>query len=169
MEPNSVVRHELRQFLELRRRLVEAVPDLDEPTLLGTLEGATNLGEALGGILRSVLDDEDLAEALTARLGAMKLRLARLEATAQKKRQVAVAAMEEAGLEKIREPDFTASLRTVPGGLIVTDGQLIPEWFWIPQPAKLDRRGVLDAIKAGTVISGAELENSRVTISIRTK
>ena len=136
---------------------------------MDTLEGATNLSEALSSLIRSVLEDEALAEALSARLGAMKLRLARLEATAQKKRQVAIAVMEESGLEKIREPDFTASLRMVPGGLIVTDEHLIPEWFWIPQPAKLDRRGVLDAIKAGTTIGGAELENSRVTLSIRTK
>jgi hypothetical protein len=41
---------EHHRFHELRRRLTEADPEIDETTLLDTLEGATNLNEAIGEV-----------------------------------------------------------------------------------------------------------------------
>jgi hypothetical protein len=160
---------EITRFAELRRRLLEADPDIDERTLFDTLEGATNLKEAIGAVIRSALDDESLAGALKTRMNEMHERLKRIEETAEKKRQLALAAMEEADIEKILEPDFTVSLRAVSPGVVITSEQGIPEWFWIPQPAKLDKRALLEALKAGTAVTGAELSNSRITLAIRTK
>src|SRR5829696_2227713 len=96
----SVTDAELNRFTELRRRLIEADPEIDERTLADTLEGATNLKEAIGGIIRSALNDESLAEALGVRLVQMRERLDRIETTADRKRQVALAAMEEADIDK---------------------------------------------------------------------
>jgi hypothetical protein len=45
----------------------------------------------------------------------------------------------------------------------------IPEPFWIPQAPKLDRKGILDALKAGSHVPGATFTNSRVSLAIRTK
>lgn len=160
---------EFNRFVELRRRLIEADPEIDETTLLDTLEGATNLHEALGEVVRSALDDEALADGLRLRLEAMRARLERIETTSARKREVVLATMEEAGIEKILDPEFTVSLRVQPPGLQITNEADIPEWFWIPQPAKLDRRKVLDTIKAGTAVIGAELANSRVNLVVRTK
>jgi hypothetical protein len=167
--PAVVIDMEITRFGELRRRLVEADPHIDERTLADTLEGATSLKEAIGGIIRSALEDEHLAEALKARLEQMRERLARIEATAENKRQVALAAMEEADLEKILEPDFTVSLRAAPPGVVIVNEQDIPEWFWIPQSPKLDKRRILETLKAGTAVMGAELANSRITLAVRTK
>ena len=66
---------EFSRFTELRRRLIEADPEIDETTLLDTLEGATNLHEALCEVVRSALDDEALADGLRLRLEAMRGRL----------------------------------------------------------------------------------------------
>ena len=99
----------------------------------------------------------------------MRERLARIEATAEKKRQVALAAMEEADIEKILEPDFTVSLRAAPPGVVIVNEQDIPEGFWIPQPPKLDKRRILETLKAGTAVMGAELANTRITLAVRTK
>ena len=52
---------ERTRFTEIRRRLVELHPDLDEQTLNDTLEGATNFKEALGTLISSALEDECLA------------------------------------------------------------------------------------------------------------
>ena len=49
------------------------------------------------------------------------------------------------------------------------DRQVIPEWFWIPQPARLDKRSLTETLKAGEVIAGAELANPQNTISVRTR
>ena len=49
---NPSVGFERITFTELRRRLLELHPDLDEQTLNDTLEGATNFKEALSAISR---------------------------------------------------------------------------------------------------------------------
>ena len=165
----DILSNELNRFTELRRRLIESDPEIDETTLLDTLEGATTLHEAIGEVVRSALGDETMATALKGRLGDLKQRLERIVARCEKKRQVALAALEEAGIDKILEPDFTVSLRVAPPSVVVTCEDEIPEWYWIPQAAKLDRRGILDAIKAGTGVAGAALSNSRVTLAVRTK
>ena len=110
-----------------------------------------------------------MADGLRARMGDMRERLDRIEASSARKREVAQAVMEDAGIEKILEPDFTVSLRVAPPGVVVTNEEDIPEWFWIPQAPKLDRKRILDCLKAGTAVMGASLSNSRVCLSIRTK
>lgn len=165
----TAVGSELARFTELRRRLIEADPDIDETTLLDTLEGATNLHEAIGEVVRVALEEEALADGLRGRLEEMKERLDRIETASAKKRQIALDVMEESGVEKVLQPDFTVSLRTAPPSVVVTNPDDIPEWFWIPQPSKLDRKRVLDALKAGTVILGATLSNCKICLSVRTK
>jgi hypothetical protein len=165
----TLLRTESNQYTELRRRILEADPEIDERTLTDSLDGMSNLREAIAGVIRSVLDDEAMAEGLKRRLEDMKVRLKRITATAERKREIALSAMEEADIEKILEPDFTVSLKAVTPGVVVTNEADIPEWFWIPQPAKLDKRRLLESLKAGEAVMGAELANSKITLAIRTK
>jgi hypothetical protein len=160
---------ELTRFTALRRQIIEAIPDIDDETLADTLEGATNLHEAIGALVRSALDDEDMVSALRVRLEAYKQRLDRLGQRIKTKRTLAQTAMEDAGIDKIMEADFTLSLRNAPPSVVITDEAAIPEWLWIPQKPKLDKRGLLDALKAGTAVTGAELTNAQRTLSVRTK
>jgi Siphovirus Gp157 len=120
-------------------------------------------------VIRSALDDEELAASLRSRMHDMKERLERIEATAAKKRDVALAAMEEADIERILEPDFTVSLRAAPPGVVITSEQAIPEWFWIPQTPKLDRRKLLEVLKTGEAVTGVELADTRIILAVRTK
>jgi hypothetical protein len=99
----------------------------------------------------------------------MKQRLARLEAREGKKRRLALEVMSEVGLTKLAEPDFTASLRKGCPVLMVVAEQEIPNEYWIPQPAKLDRQTVLSKLKAGIQVPGAELSNIEPVLSVRTK
>ena len=122
----QLLENEFNRFTELRRRLIEADPEIDETTLLDTLEGATSLHEALGEVIRSALDDESMADALKLRVEAMRARLERIETNSARKREVALNTMEEAGIEKILEPDFTISLRVQPPGLFITNEADIP-------------------------------------------
>jgi len=165
----SLVDRELTHFTALRQELLKAHPDLDEETLADTLEGATDLHEAIARLVRSALDDEDLLVGLKARIGELKGRLERIGRRAEAKRAVARAAMDEAGIDKIMAPDFTASLRAAPPKLVITDEARIPEWFFIPQPARLDRAGLREALKAGTGVDGAALSNVERSLSVRVK
>ena len=161
--------HNLSLHTELRRRLLEAEPDLDEQTLMDTLEGATDLNAAIGEVVRSALTDGAYLAGLKARIEEMKARLERIEARMEKKRALALETMEAAGIGRIVEPDFTITLRASPPSVRVTDEQLIPEWFWIPQPARLDKRSVLEALKGGAFVAGAELSNPQNSLSVRTR
>ena len=149
MQLTELARGEFNQFVELRRRLIEADPEIDETTLLDTLEGATNLTEALGEVIRSALNDEAFAHGLKLRLEQMRERLSRIESTSEKKRQVALAIMEESGIEKILEPDFTVSIRMSPPAVVITNQDEIPEGYWVPQSPRLDKRGTPRSPQSG--------------------
>ncbi|MBO6719069.1 MAG: siphovirus Gp157 family protein [Rhizobiaceae bacterium] len=169
MNQHNIVHLEAHRFVEFRRRILEAEPDIDERTLHDTLEGATDMREAISAAVRSAIEDRTMADALKVRISDLRERLTRIEKREEQKRAAARWAMEEAVIDKIIEADMTISLRTSPPAVKVIDEGAIPEWFWVPQPAKLDRRALLDALKGGTAVSGAELGNPRMCLSVRTK
>ena len=152
-----------------RSYLLAQIPDIDEQTLADTLEGITDLREMLAEIIRSALDDEALAAGLSTRLSDMKARIERFETRAKRKRELALKAMSEAEIPKLLVADFTASLRQGAPTLEVIEEAKIPAAYWKPQPPKLDRQGLLAALKGGTVIDGAVLEPPHLQLSVRTK
>jgi hypothetical protein len=162
--PTEVARHKV-----LRTRLLAEIPDLDAETLADTLEGLTDLKEMLAEVLRSALDDEAVVAGLATRLADMKARLDRLETRAERKRQLVRQAMTEAEIDRLAEADFTASLRQGAPTLDVIAEDKIPAAYWKPQPPKLDRQGILSALKAGTEIEGAVLAAPQLQLSVRTK
>ena len=161
--------HELTYHEHLREQIRNEYPDIYEETLADTVEGLTNLNEMLGAVVRSHLDDMAIVDALKSRVGDMQDRLSRISKRADKKRELVTSVMEQADLKKLAEADFTVSLRTSSAPLVVTEEGSIPEPFWRPQAPKLDRQGLITALKSGGQVPGAMLGNSRMTIAIRTK
>lgn len=159
----------LAEHESLKVELRKAFVDIDDETLRDTLEGLSNLPEALAAIVRTYLEDLTLAAALGMRIADMQERLTRFEARAEKKRALVTQVMERAEVRKLQEPDFTVSLRTVAPGLVVSDEAAIPADYWKPQPPKLDRKGLLASLNAGEVVPGAALGNGATTISVRTR
>ena len=157
------------RFVELRRRLLELYPDVDDQTLADTLEGATNLHEALAALIRSALEDEMMGKAVKDRVATMRLRLERFEKRAADKRKVACETMETAQISKLLEPDFTAFLRQGPASVDILEEVNLPIDFLIPQPAKPDKRGILEALQSGVPVSGAVLSTPRVSLSVRSQ
>ena len=160
---------EVSTYQALRGRLLNEWPELDEETLADTLEGITNLHEMIAAVVRSTLVDEALCAGLRLRLDDMKLRMMRLEERAAKKRILVLEVMTEVGLNKLEQPDFTASARTGIPSLVVTAEEMIPPNYWLPQPPKLDRRRLSSALAVDPSIAGAILDNGGSTISVRTK
>ena len=167
MTPNLL--HTFAEYQYLRERLQADFPEADDDALRDTLEGLSTLPEALAAVMRSYLDDLAFAAALGMRIGDMQERLARVEQRADKKRALVTSVMERANIRKLAEPDFTASLRTVPPSLVVVDETQVPQGYWRPQPPKLDRQGLIAALKGGAAIAGVVLGNAQITLSVRTK
>ncbi len=161
--------HELTHHEYLQQKLAQQFPDADEETLLDTLEGLTDLPEMIAEVIRSRLDDLALVAALRVRIADMNERLGRFEHRAEKKKEIVTSVMERAGLKKLTQPDFTLSLRPTAPPLVVVDEAQIPDAFWKPQAPKLDRQGLIGALKDGRDVPGATLGNGGMTISVRTK
>jgi hypothetical protein len=151
----------------LAASMAKAFPEADEETLADTLEGVSDLPGLLSTLIRSRIEDETLAECLRGRIEEMRQRLERLEVRAGQKKALVLAAMEEAGITKLVEADFTLSLRLGSPKLVVVDDTLIPEEFWRPQAPKLDRQWLLAALKNGRSVPGAELGNPEPTLAVR--
>jgi hypothetical protein len=165
----AMLLNHLAEYQYLREHLQAEFQEADEQTLRDTLEGLSNLPEALAAVVRSYLDDTTLAAALGMRIGDMQERLSRIEQRAEKKRAMVASVMERADLKKLSEADFAASLRAVPPALVVNNEFEIPDAYWNPQPPKLDRRRLLAALNGGQAVPGAALGNGGTTLSVRTK
>src|SRR5262249_27066447 len=88
------VGEELAHYQRIKAAL--AGDDVDPVALLDTLEGETELHEALLAVADSIQEDEDMAAAIKVRLDALQARKSRLEATAETKRNIILMAMERA-------------------------------------------------------------------------
>lgn len=163
------LKSELIRYQGTKERLLAAWPEIDCETLRDTLEGITELHEIIAAVIRSALVDEALHAGLCCRMDDMKERLSRLETRAGKKRELALHAMSEVGLSKLEQPDFTACTRAGSPSLLVVAEQTIPPDYWLPQPPKLDRQGLLGELKRGASIPGAELSNPKPILMVRTK
>jgi hypothetical protein len=51
--------------------------------------------------------------------------------------------------------------------VVITDEHAIPQAFWRPQPPKLDRKAIGEALKAGQAVPGAQLSNGGTTLAIK--
>ena len=160
---------ETEKYLQLRERIALAYPEADEETLLDTLEGISDLHEMIAAVIRSALVDEALHAGLRGRIEDMKKRLSRFELRAGKKRELALHAMTEAGLSRLEQPDFTASARAGFPALVVIAEDQIPSDYWVPQPPRLDRQSILAELKRGAEIPGAQMNNPKPVLSVRTK
>jgi hypothetical protein len=166
---NAVLSIETSKYLLLRQRLLADYPGIDPDTLRDSLEGITNLHEMIAAIIRSALADEALQVGLRTRIEDMRQRLSRLAERGSKKRQLALEAMNEAGLKKLEQPDFTASARLGAPPLVVTSERDVPESYWIPQPPRLDRQTLTSDLRRGDQVAGACLGNVAPILTVRTK
>lgn len=168
-DPRTAVAIEISSHLQLRKRLLADIPEIDPETLTDTLEGLTHLHEVLAQLIRSALADEALASGLSTRLADMKERLDRFETRAKRKRELALLTMTEAQIGKIEVADFTASTRHGSAPLQIVCEEKIPAAYWKPQPPKLDKQGMVTALKSGTLIEGVAIGVPQLQLAVRTK
>jgi hypothetical protein len=144
----------------------DAIED-DEQLRTDMVEGETSLIAAAHVCVEDLAYTKGLRAGLKVAMETMKARDQRLEGREQRIRDALVTAMELAGLKKIEAPAGTVSTRPVPPSVIVTDEKEIPPRFFVPVDPKLDKRAVLDALKAGATVPGAELSNGGQTCAVR--
>lgn len=74
-------------------------------------------------------------------------------------------AMEQTGMDKIEGKLIKVSIQNNPPSVYVTQEESLKEYM-VEQPKKLDKRALLDDLKQGVEVAGAELQQTR---SVRIK
>ena len=149
----------------LRAALLEVIDDPD--AIADTIEGSTNLHEAIAAVVAGISEDEMMCTGLGVMMETLSRRKSRFEGRIERRRTAIERAMMAAELHTLQLPEVTLSLRRVPQSLQVVNEQLIPESFFTPGPPKLDRKLLKASLEAGQEIHGARLSNGGQTLSMR--
>lgn len=150
----------------LKEQLREIAGD-DIDTLRDTLEGEIDLHGLICLAAAENLKDVTLAKAIREMEDELSARRDRIEKRISLRKTAILSAMQAAELKTIETPAGTLSRRAVPPSCLVVDEAQIPSEFWKASEPKLDKRSLLDALKAGRPISGAMLSNGGETLSSR--
>lgn len=150
---------------ELIRALGE---DAEDETLMhDTVEGETDFFEAIERALDEIGECEIVSAGIADMQKRLSDRLTRTKNRAEKLRGLIDQAFQMAEIKSHKFATATIASKSVPRKLIVTDESQVPTRFFKPQPPKLDRKELLDAIKNGEAVPGADMSNGGTTIQIR--
>lgn len=130
------------------------------------VEGETTFFEAVEAALAEIDECDVMAEGLKAHIKKLQDRLSRIEGRSDRLRGLIDQAFQMADVQTHKFTTATISTKRIPPKLIVNDEASIPSQFWEPQPPKLDKKALADAVKNGGV-QGASMSNGGVTIQIR--
>lgn len=150
----------------LRQTLREIVGD-DEEVIRDTIEGETSLRELIAMTAADIAADIGLVKGADEAIKAIKERKDRIEKRIAMRRVAVQTGMESAGIKTLETAVATLSLKAVPPSVLILDEAAIPSEFWEPQDPKLSKRAVLDALKAGEDVPGAQLSNGGTTLQFR--
>lgn len=166
--------HDMRTALSdqalAARNLLAVYADVlagDEQAVADTIEGETDLRSAIEVAVDRIASNDSLVSAIKDRVDALTARRKRLEAQTDTLRTAIGVAMEVATIKRLELADGTVTLKATPASALVLDEAAIPAKFWKPQDPKLDKRAVLDALKASEPVPGATLSNGGSTVQIR--
>lgn len=139
----------------------------DEVLIHDTIEGETDFFESVERALDEITECEIIATGIAEMQKRLSDRLTRTKNRSEKLRGLIDQAFQMAEIKSHKFASATITMKAIPQKLIVTDESQVPARFFKPQPPKLDRKELLDAIKSGEIIPGADMSNGGTTIQIR--
>jgi hypothetical protein len=148
---------QIERAMSAAMEVISTLPDdEDHALLLGSLEGETDIMEVLDRVIESSIADKKLAELA-------RERARRIEARADRTREIATRIVEALAISPIERPVYTASL-TFPRKPLVTNAEELPDTYIRHAP---DLVAIGKALRAGETIPGAELRNPEAQLTIR--
>lgn len=163
----------LQQSVAIHERIKEQLialygEEIDHETLMDSLEGETDVVEMIASVVRSAQEEEALAFGLDSLISSMTDRKRRLVQRAERKRAIALRAMEETGRKTIKAPDFTLSMAKAPDKVLVTDEAAIPARYMREKVSRSpDKTALKEALRAGVSVPGAVLSNGGSVLKVR--
>ena len=158
----------LYELTEQYSQLLSMVNDeADIQMLQDTMEGLegeiTDKAESIAKLIKSIESDESGIKAEEERLYARRKAL--------ENRRVSIKDYLEqqligAKIDKVKGTVFTVSIQNNPPSVNIQDDATVPAQYYVPQPAKLDKKTLLDDLKAGALYEGITLQQTQ-SIRIR--
>jgi len=152
----------LYELVHSYKRVQEMADDLDQQTLLDTLDAIEDSiedkAENTAKLIRSweaeanAIKEEE--KRLAERRKAVENRISSLKLYLQIQ-------LEVAGIDKVKRPTLTVSIRNNPPSVNISDETLIPSTYMIPQPDKISKTEIAKVLKSGEFVPGAELVQTR--------
>jgi acyl transferase domain-containing protein len=161
--------HDLHRQIEAARTLLANFRDIlgdDEQAIADTVEGETNLHQAIERGIARIAEIEAMEGGLAKMQETLKSRCDRLKQQRENLRTSLAVAMEVAALKRLETALATITLKPVPAKVEITDEAAIPSKYWKPQEPKLDKKSVLDALKNKEDVPGAVLSNGGAVVSL---
>ena len=115
------------------------------------------LPEKVEGYCRLIAGIRAEADAYTPEIERLQARQATLKRSAEQLHERLHGALSAAGVDKIKAGTFTVAIQNSSPSAKITEEAAIPQTFWVEQAPKLDRKAILDALKAGELVPGAEI------------
>lgn len=173
-ESAQATEQRLRIETEAAKRLIQQLQDHnvddDADLLSDAIEGETELLEALRQALEEIDESEVISVGLKAKIDQLTERKRRVDARIDRIKALIEQALVSAEQATVRLVGATLTARRKRPGLIVRDEASIPSRFFIEQerPApKLNKPALLEELRAGNRVTGADLDNGSITLSIR--
>lgn len=159
----SMSTHPMQRYIaeaEALRAELRATFGDDEQLLVDTIEGATSLDKVVDTLDAGIFNDENIIAGLKKGKEDIEARMERLKKRVEVQRALAKKALEIAGWNRARECTYaTIGLQNKAPALgKIQESKITASRFWKTKDPELDRKALLDALKAGEKIEGAELE-----------
>lgn len=152
----------LYELTESYINVLEKAEELDEQTLKDTLEAIEEaIEDKVENTAKLIVCLEADAKAIKEEERRLKERRQRLEAKIDRIKDYLKEQLELAGIDKVKRPTITVSIQNNPPKAVIVDEKSIPHEYIIPQPAKIDKRAILQKLKEGENIPGAVMVQER--------
>ena len=136
--------------------------EVDEITLIETLESIEDAIEVKAeNIAKMIKEMESEAEIIKLEEKRLAERRRAMERKAASLKTYLQDQLEALGIDKIKSPLITITIRNNPPSVNITNEFLIPAKYFIPQPSIISKKDISEALKNGEVIEGAELVRKR--------
>lgn len=158
------LKRELLAHEALVQRILDAFPDQSEADLADTIDGESNIKEAIAATLCLALEAEAMADGLNKYIADLRERCCRLDAKSERLRAAALQCMLDIGESKIQTTAFTVSV--VQGKPKVQITGEVPEQF-CKVTLTPNKSAIADALHAGLKPTWCTLSNGQPHLMIR--
>lgn len=136
--------------------------EMDAEALRDTMEGIEGEIEIKAENYAKVMTElKARSEALTNESKRLAERAAAINNNVDRMKHALEMMMETTGKTKFKTNLFSFNIQNNPPSVDIAENANIPEVFLIEQPPKIDKKGILEALKAGKEVDGCTIKQGR--------